>query len=96
MNLKELADQLDILYKTEGLPTVNDCFDSSKSELVSKMSNLAYSVLTEDGIYSFVPYTYRAEMRKYGYRVYAGDQDSFGWLVGCVRKEDSDITLTFG
>ena len=33
-------------------------------------------------------------LRKHGYSVYPGDEDSFGWLVGCISKNGK--VLTFG
>lgn len=35
------------------------------------------------------------EMATYGYRVYPGDRDSFGWLTGCIQKGNGPI-LVFG
>jgi hypothetical protein len=36
------------------------------------------------------------EVRNAGYRVFAGDQDSFGWLVGCIQKHGDKRVLTYG
>ena len=33
-------------------------------------------------------------LRQHGYRVYAGEKDSFGWLTGCVEKDGR--ILVFG
>lgn len=33
-------------------------------------------------------------LRNSGYSVYPGDQDSFGWLVGCIDTNKG--TITFG
>ena len=33
-----------------------------------------------------------ALVRKEGFDVFAGDQDSFGWLVGCIRTNKGIIT----
>ena len=39
-----------------------------------------------------------AELKDNGFRVFAGDSDSFGWLVGCIQKvgAPSALTLTYG
>jgi hypothetical protein len=35
-------------------------------------------------------------LRKNGYRVFAGDRDSFGWLTGCVQKKGDPRILVYG
>lgn len=35
-------------------------------------------------------------LREHGYRVYPGEKDSFGWLIGCVQKKGDKRILTFG
>lgn len=34
------------------------------------------------------------QLRNEGYRVYAGDEDSFGWVTGCIQKDDK--VLVYG
>ena len=42
-------------------------------------------------------YTAIVALNKYGYEVYAGDADSFGWLTGCICKMHSNgPVLVFG
>lgn len=41
------------------------------------------------------------QLRKYGFRVYAGEQDSFGWLSGCIElplksDEDDPCVVVYG
>ena len=31
-----------------------------------------------------------------GYRVFPGEKDSFGWLTGCIRKNDDRRIVCFG
>lgn len=33
-------------------------------------------------------------LRNKGYRVFPGDSDSFGWLVGCIQKIDDELMRT--
>ena len=33
-------------------------------------------------------------LRNNGYSVFAGDKDSFGWLIGCIRKNDDPLRRT--
>ena len=35
-------------------------------------------------------------LRDNGYKVFAGERDSFGWLTGCIRKEDDKRILVYG
>lgn len=35
-------------------------------------------------------------LKNHGYDVFAGDKDSFGWLTGCVQKNDDDRILVYG
>ena len=35
-------------------------------------------------------------LRRNGYSVFAGDEDSFGWLTGCIRKQDDERILVYG
>lgn len=35
-------------------------------------------------------------LRNSGYRVFPGDRDSFGWLVGCIRKHGDKRTVCYG
>ena len=37
-----------------------------------------------------------AILRDAGYRVYAGERDSFGWLTGCVQKKDDKRIIVYG
>ena len=35
-------------------------------------------------------------LRNAGFRVYAGEEDSFGWLVGCIQKCGDRRILVYG
>lgn len=35
-------------------------------------------------------------LRNNGYRVWAGEKDSFGWLIGCVRKLGDNRVVYYG
>lgn len=35
-------------------------------------------------------------LRSNGYRVFAGEKDSFGWLTGCVQKDDDERVVVYG
>lgn len=36
------------------------------------------------------------QLRNLGYKVYAGEKDSFGWLIGCIKKNNDNRILTYG
>lgn len=36
------------------------------------------------------------KLRNYGYRVFPGEKDGFGWLTGCVQKNGDSRILVFG
>lgn len=35
-------------------------------------------------------------LRNNGYRVFAGEKDSFGWLTGCVQKNNDKRVVVYG
>lgn len=35
-------------------------------------------------------------LRSNGYRVFAGEKDSYGWLTGCVQKENDERVIVYG
>lgn len=35
-------------------------------------------------------------LRESGYKVFPGEQDSFGWLIGCIQKKGHIETFTYG
>lgn len=35
-----------------------------------------------------------AILRGNGYHVFAGEKDSFGWLIGCIQKKDDPLRRT--
>lgn len=35
-------------------------------------------------------------LRNFGYRVFPGEKDGFGWLTGCVKKNGDPRILVFG
>jgi len=36
------------------------------------------------------------EFESYGYHIYAGERDGFGWLTGCCRRNATNRVLTYG
>jgi hypothetical protein len=59
------------------------------SELLVEIVQLCDELLiTDDGACNWPNIMY---LRHYGYRVYAGEQDSFGWLTGCIETRKGII-----
>ena len=36
------------------------------------------------------------KLKSYGFDVYAGEKDSFGWLTGCIEFPDHERVLVYG
>lgn len=36
------------------------------------------------------------QLREHGFDVYAGEQDSFGWLTGCIEYPDHERVVVYG
>lgn len=37
-----------------------------------------------------------AKLKSYGFDIYAGEKDSFGWLTGCIGFSDGERVLVYG
>lgn len=35
-------------------------------------------------------------LEEHGYKVFAGESDSFGWLTGCIQKKDDNRIFVYG
>lgn len=67
--------------------------DSAFSKMLTEAEELCYTVLMDDR-----GWPRNLNIAKLGsdFRVYAGDKDSFGWLVGCVQHIPTGRVLVFG
>lgn len=59
-----------------------------KHPLISTVVYLADDCLTGDENFKNI-----VTIREAGFDVYAGEQDSFGWLIGCIQLERGVITF---
>ena len=88
--LKTLIELLDQLQDRTGiLPSE----DEDADEVLDQVLDLADELLiTNNGQqnYSVFPI-----LNRYGYRVFAGERDGFGWLTGCIQKGNGP-TIVFG
>ena len=88
--LKTLIELLDQLQDRTGiLPSE----DEDADEVLDQVLDLADELLITDKgqpNYSVFPI-----LNRYGYRVFAGERDGFGWLTGCIQKGNGP-TIVFG
>ena len=96
-SVDELIRSLERLYSMEN-PAVskeeNGVFFDIIEPLANYIEGMACSeLINSDGSCNWFNID---KVMKAGYEVYAGDKDSFGWLVGCIQKEGSDHILTYG
>lgn len=66
-----------------------DIGDHDLYNAISKMEELFFG---DDEVTQHIIISW---FREHEYYVWPGEQDSFGWLIGCVRKKDGPI-LIFG
>lgn len=90
-----LLTQLEELFNQEDNYIVDEddgCAYFKDSELYKEVNNSCCEVLiTSNGQCDWGNI---AILRNNGYRVFAGEWDSFGWLIGCIRKNDDPLRRT--
>ena len=97
--VNELIISLNELYEMKDIIPVNNddtnifYFDTDFNHLtLKKVLNLSNELLiTDQGLCNWNNIKI---LRSNGYRVYAGEKDSFGWLTGCIRKDN--YVLVYG
>ena len=96
-DFEELCRSLEALYRTSEKGEEEDgkyYFDTVGDTLGHYCELLANGeLITNDGQCNW---DMICELRRRGYRVFAGEKDSFGWLTGCIRKEDDGRILVYG
>ena len=87
--LKTLVELLDQLQDRTGfLPGEAS---EENDEVLDQVLELADELLITDKgqpNYSVFPI-----LNKYGYRVFAGERDGFGWLTGCIQKGNGPVVV---
>ena len=88
--MKSLIELLDQLQDRTGiLPSE----DEDADEVLDQVLDLADELLiTNNGQPNYSEFPI---LNRYGYRVFAGERDSFGWLTGCIQKGNGP-TIVFG
>lgn len=86
--VKDLCLILDKIEKDNSIITIDN---SAENTLVKEAIDLVYGLINEES--TRVSSSIRREMQENGYLVYAGEQDSFGWLVGCIKTKNGIIVF---
>lgn len=90
--MDELVKVLEELFASADVTIEDDIFQTG--ELVDRAETLCSDYLiTSDGHCNWANIEL---LRAKGYRIFAGDQDSFGWLTGCVQRKGDTRTLMYG
>lgn len=90
-----LLTQLEELFSQEDNYIVDEddgCAYFKDSELYEEVISSCCDVLiTSNGQCNWVNI---ATLRNNGYSIFAGEKDSFGWLIGCIQKKDDPLRRT--
>lgn len=85
--LKKLYDDQSNIYQEDGWTGFNE------NEMYKEVVGLCDEYLISNGQCNWDNICI---LRKNGYRVFAGEKDSFGWLTGCVQKNDDERVIVYG
>lgn len=93
--MKELLTALEKLYGDQSNIYQEDgCTGFNENEMYDEVVGLCNEYLiTNDGLCNWGNIRI---LRSNGYRVFAGEKDSFGWLTGCVQKDDDERIVLYG
>ena len=85
-SLKELENTVDpIFYELDEDGKCTKYIDTSKSDLTDNIViNANIALITFGGGCNLDAIK---TLREHGYRVFAGEKDSFGWLTGCIQTK---------
>ena len=95
--MDELLQALEQLYNEQD----NSYYDEdtrrsyfNESELYSKVVGLCDEYLIPS--YGLDDYENKRILKENGYTVFAIEQDSFGWLIGGVKKQNDNRIVVYG
>ena len=95
--MEELMKKLEELYGEENNSYVDEydmCTYFKDTLLYHDVEGLCCgNLITNEGGCNWDNIHY---LRKNGYHVFPGERDSFGWLVGCIRKVGDERTVCYG
>jgi hypothetical protein len=84
--MEELIKVLKNIESDDSITSV----ESSDNPLIKKVDRLACSHLINPTS-TKVPFHLIQKMKEFGYDVFPGEKDSFGWLTGCIRTNKGII-----
>lgn len=86
--LEKLYSEQNNFYQEDGWTGFN------KSDLYNEVVNLCDEYLiTNDGQCNWNNIVI---LQNNGYDIFAGEKDSFGWLTGCVQKDNDERVVIYG
>ena len=94
--MEKLLEKLEQLYATQNNSysgeELTEYFE--ESDLYDEIAGLCNEYLITNG--GLCNWDNIRILRSNGYRVFAGEKDSFGWLTGCVQKDDDERVVVYG
>jgi len=91
--LEKLYSNPDDIYESKG-DNGGPWFGFTDSELLHEVKGLCCDHLIAAG--GGCNWGNIRILNQHGYRVFAGEEDSWGWLTGCVKKRDDKRTIVYG
>ena len=90
--MDELMKVLEELFDSTDIEVIDDYFQNSP--LVDRAESLCCDQLIT--VHGDCNWENIKTLRDNGYRVFAGEKDSFGWLTGCVQRIGDTKTFVYG
>ncbi len=89
--MEKLLNTLRAIEKVDYIKAKEYLTNGEPKELVKEAVRLADEVLiTSKGKPNYESISY---LKEHGFNVFAGEQDSFGWLTGCIRTSKGIIVF---
>ena len=93
--MKELLTALEKLYGDQSNIYQEDGWTGfNENEMYNEVVGLCNEYLITNG--GLCNWDNIRILRSNGYRVFAGEKDSFGWLTGCVQKNNDERVVVYG
>lgn len=84
--LKEIEESEEIKFKEY----LTNGFQSELPEIIKYAKEKADEALRTNGQ---VDFNKAFELERYGYKVFRGDYDSYGWVTGCIKTKKGIIVF---
>lgn len=80
-DFNEPDEETGVIY-TKSTPAVDECEEMANELLIASNGRCNWENIKK--------------LKSYGFDVYAGEKDSFGWLTGCIGFPDHERVLVYG